>query len=120
MKIILKALIITFTTIAGANELTLQCKDESGTLMQPVVINLKTKIMTWGGFTLYDVVSLSEKHITLREKRSNDQVGGEYWVIDRYDGSFKRASVEVFTDRNGNNPKLDSWAQSGRCTQQKF
>lgn len=120
MKKILTSLSIVFASIAGANELTLQCKDDSGTLMQPVVINLKNKIMTWGGFTLYDVVSLSDKHITLREKRANDQVGGEYWVIDRYDGTFKRASVGVFTDKNGNNPKLDSWTQSGRCTQQKF
>lgn len=120
MKKILTSLIITFTTIAGANELTLQCKDDSGTIMQPVVINLKTKIMTWGGYTLYDVVSVSDKHITLREKRANDQIGGEYWVIDRYDGAFKRASVGVFSDRDGKNQKLGTFTQSGYCTQQKF
>lgn len=100
-----------------AEELKLQCKNEDGVDLVLWVMDLNKKTASWGQIQGYKITAANEKYITVRK---DEGVGGEYWVIDRFNGAYKRASVGMIGDANGSSFSLKTYVQSGQCTQKKF
>lgn len=114
--------LLTTSVLSYATELRLECTDRMGGKLQPITINLQQKTMKWGDLEIHEVVSFSDKFITLSQKRRSlpNNVGGEYWLIDRYTGEFHRVSVGALFDSNGNTPRIGTYTQSGNCELRKF
>lgn len=121
-KLVFSVALLTSSVLSHATEIRLECIDRKGGKLQPITINLQQKTMKWGELEIHEVVSFSDKFITLSQKRRSlsNNVGGEYWLIDRYTGEFHRVSVGALFDSNGNNPRIDSYTQSGNCVLRKF
>jgi hypothetical protein len=124
MKKILSLMLASFTllTCFAQNEITLFCKTSEGISMTtPLVINFVKNTAKWGGPETYEILYKTDEWITLFQKDTYKNIGGELAVINRLNGDYKRVAIADFCkDELCKSTRVSNGYYSGTCFQQKF
>ena len=123
MKKILSLMFSSFTllTCYGQSEITLFCKNSNGIKMSPLVINFEKNTASWGRPNNYEILYKTDEWITLFQKDTYKNIGGELAVINRLNGEYKRVAISDFCqDELCKSTSVSNGYYFGTCLQQKF
>jgi len=114
-------LLLVFSLAVKAEQVEMICRAQGiATDMTPLSIDLNKKYAIWGT-EQWQVVSESEKYITIRTVGYSYSLGGSHWVVDRFSGDFVLTSVGLMSKIGpGNDAKLDGYVLRGICNKKKF
>ena len=113
---------LTLITCFAQNEITLFCKTSNGINMhKPLVINFAKNTANWGFPQTYEILYKTDEWITLFQKDTYKNIGGELAVINRLNGDYKRVAISDFCkDDLCKSTSVSNGYYSGTCYQQKF
>lgn len=108
---------------AAAQRVTLSCKLDDGTQMVPLNIDYASKSAQWGDGGKYEITHLTDQHVTLSRvvPARTRSPGGDLWLIDRYDGSFRRVAIGLFCQTDAcKESRPNAFTYAGVCRTKAF
>ena len=115
-------LLLTATLTFAQSEVKLICKTSSGEAMATWIINFEKNTAKLGMHPeLYDIAYKTDEWITMFQKDSYNQIGGEIAILNRLTGEYKRVAISNFcTDMTCQSKRVSNAYYTGNCHQQKY
>lgn len=109
--------LLIFPHTGEAKPVTLKCTTSTGEQAADLIVDVAAKRMTWG-VRKYTIIQQNDRYISAYLNSAPDEVGGEIWVLDRVNGTYKRGSVAMLISSTAGAPEraaLGATIYKGRC-----
>lgn len=117
IKLMISGLIILCSTWVSAEKITLICRYDNGTELQPFVIDFVSKKVVWGNIDAgWKLVGELDRFMTMKSPDVETSVGGMYIVVDRFSGDFVLSYASA--SKVGN--KIEGRTDKGSCNRKQF
>ncbi len=124
-KAALAGCLVAYCASAASQIVKLSCRVSDASPAATLVIDYTTGRGQMGSVPGYSITQKSDRYVTL--VRTSGEVvastvpGADVWVLDRFDGTFRRASVYLSCyDSDCVDQRLVSSSVSGSCRSQSF